>query len=234
MRTCDLGGAGGVRRAGLVHRPAGRHRPPPRGSALALGIPVAPVPTLDAMAAPLPFADAPVCPLLDARRARSTARSTAGPGRRDGAAVGLPGAAARRRVAARLDGAGDRARRRGRGVPALPGAAARARAARGRSQPCRAVGGRGGRARPAAILAGGRGHPDRAADPALPAAVRGRAEGRAMREARSRPDARADDARGPGRRAGDRARVVPDPVVARRLPLRADPEPRRPLLGRPR
>jgi tRNA threonylcarbamoyladenosine biosynthesis protein TsaB len=29
---------------------------------------VAPVPTLDALAATLPFADAPVCPLLDARK----------------------------------------------------------------------------------------------------------------------------------------------------------------------
>jgi tRNA threonylcarbamoyladenosine biosynthesis protein TsaB len=39
-----------------------------KGLALALEIPVAPVPTLDALAATLPFADAPVCPLLDARR----------------------------------------------------------------------------------------------------------------------------------------------------------------------
>jgi tRNA threonylcarbamoyladenosine biosynthesis protein TsaB len=39
-----------------------------KGLALALEVPVAPVPTLDALAATLPFADAPVCPLLDARK----------------------------------------------------------------------------------------------------------------------------------------------------------------------
>jgi tRNA threonylcarbamoyladenosine biosynthesis protein TsaB len=39
-----------------------------KGLALALEIEVAPVPTLDALAATLPFADAPVCPLIDARR----------------------------------------------------------------------------------------------------------------------------------------------------------------------
>jgi tRNA threonylcarbamoyladenosine biosynthesis protein TsaB len=39
-----------------------------KGLALALAVPVAPVPTLDALAATLPFADAPVCPLLDARK----------------------------------------------------------------------------------------------------------------------------------------------------------------------
>jgi tRNA threonylcarbamoyladenosine biosynthesis protein TsaB len=39
-----------------------------KGLALALGLPVAPVPTLDALAATLPFAAAPVCPLLDARK----------------------------------------------------------------------------------------------------------------------------------------------------------------------
>jgi tRNA threonylcarbamoyladenosine biosynthesis protein TsaB len=37
--------------------------------AMALDLPVAPVPTLDALAARLPFADAPVCPILDARKA---------------------------------------------------------------------------------------------------------------------------------------------------------------------
>jgi len=36
--------------------------------AMALDLPVAPVPTLDALAARLPFADAPVCPILAARR----------------------------------------------------------------------------------------------------------------------------------------------------------------------
>jgi len=39
-----------------------------KGLALALGLPVAPVPTLDALAGNLPFADAPVCPILDARK----------------------------------------------------------------------------------------------------------------------------------------------------------------------
>jgi tRNA threonylcarbamoyladenosine biosynthesis protein TsaB len=39
-----------------------------KGLGFALAIPVAPVPSLDAMAALLPFADAPVAPLLDARK----------------------------------------------------------------------------------------------------------------------------------------------------------------------
>jgi len=39
-----------------------------KGLALALGLPVAPVPTLDALASTLPFADVPVCPLLYARK----------------------------------------------------------------------------------------------------------------------------------------------------------------------
>lgn len=39
-----------------------------KGLALALSIPIAAVPTLDALASTLPFADAPVCPLLDARK----------------------------------------------------------------------------------------------------------------------------------------------------------------------
>ena len=39
-----------------------------KGLAVATGLPVAAVPTLDALAAGLPFADAPVCPLLDARK----------------------------------------------------------------------------------------------------------------------------------------------------------------------
>jgi tRNA threonylcarbamoyladenosine biosynthesis protein TsaB len=39
-----------------------------KGLALALGAPVATVPTLDAMAAGLPFAALPVCPVLDARK----------------------------------------------------------------------------------------------------------------------------------------------------------------------
>lgn len=39
-----------------------------KGLALALKLPIAPVPTLDAMAAALPFAGLPVCPVLDARK----------------------------------------------------------------------------------------------------------------------------------------------------------------------
>ena len=39
-----------------------------KGLALTLGLPVVPVPTLDALACNLPFADATVCPLLDARK----------------------------------------------------------------------------------------------------------------------------------------------------------------------
>ena len=39
-----------------------------KGLALALGLPVAPVPTLDALAWTVPFARLPVCPLLDARK----------------------------------------------------------------------------------------------------------------------------------------------------------------------
>lgn len=39
-----------------------------KGLALALGVPIAAVPTLDAMAAALPWAVLPVCPVLDARK----------------------------------------------------------------------------------------------------------------------------------------------------------------------
>jgi len=39
-----------------------------KGLAIALGLPIAAVPTLDAMAAALPFAALPVCPVLDARK----------------------------------------------------------------------------------------------------------------------------------------------------------------------
>jgi tRNA threonylcarbamoyladenosine biosynthesis protein TsaB len=39
-----------------------------KGLALALGLPIAAVPTLDAMAAALPWAALPVCPVLDARK----------------------------------------------------------------------------------------------------------------------------------------------------------------------
>ena len=51
-----------------------RHGPPTglatvKALAMALDLPVAAVPTLDALASRLPFADAPVCPILDARKA---------------------------------------------------------------------------------------------------------------------------------------------------------------------
>jgi tRNA threonylcarbamoyladenosine biosynthesis protein TsaB len=39
-----------------------------KGLSLALGVPIAAVPTLDAMAAALPWAALPVCPVLDARK----------------------------------------------------------------------------------------------------------------------------------------------------------------------
>lgn len=39
-----------------------------KGLAMALGLAIAPVPTLDALAAGLPFAALPVCPVLDARK----------------------------------------------------------------------------------------------------------------------------------------------------------------------
>jgi tRNA threonylcarbamoyladenosine biosynthesis protein TsaB len=39
-----------------------------KGLALALGLPIAAVPTLDAMAASLPWAALPVCPVIDARK----------------------------------------------------------------------------------------------------------------------------------------------------------------------
>jgi tRNA threonylcarbamoyladenosine biosynthesis protein TsaB len=39
-----------------------------KGLAVALGVPIAAVPTLDAMAAALPWAALPVCPVLDARK----------------------------------------------------------------------------------------------------------------------------------------------------------------------
>src|SRR2546430_9995513 len=39
-----------------------------KGLGLALDLPIAAVPTLDALAGRLPFADTPVCPILDARK----------------------------------------------------------------------------------------------------------------------------------------------------------------------
>src|SRR4029450_10781406 len=74
-----------------------------KGLALALEVPVAPVPTLDALAATLPFADAPVCPLLDARKNEvycSRYRWTAGGMEREWDYLALPPAAAAARVTA--------------------------------------------------------------------------------------------------------------------------------------
>jgi tRNA threonylcarbamoyladenosine biosynthesis protein TsaB len=73
-----------------------------KGLALALEIPVAPVPTLDALAATLPFADAPVCTILAARRDEvycSLYRWTGAAMAREWDYLALPPAAA----AARLD-----------------------------------------------------------------------------------------------------------------------------------
>jgi tRNA threonylcarbamoyladenosine biosynthesis protein TsaB len=56
-----------------------------KGLALALGLPIAAVPTLDAMAAAVPWVSLPVVAVLDARKGRSMLRGTAGrTGRCDG------------------------------------------------------------------------------------------------------------------------------------------------------
>ncbi|HSB42455.1 MAG TPA: tRNA (adenosine(37)-N6)-threonylcarbamoyltransferase complex dimerization subunit type 1 TsaB [Methylomirabilota bacterium] len=73
-----------------------------KGLALALEIPVAPVPTLDALAAMLPFAEAPVCPLLDARKGEvycSLYRWTGVAMAREWEYLALPPAAAAARLA---------------------------------------------------------------------------------------------------------------------------------------
>ncbi len=90
-----------------------------KGLALALSIPVAAVPTLDAMAAMLPFASLPVCPVLDAPgvgvsrdRAR---RSRSAPGRagdRRRRWRGRDQLAVRASRAAAAPGTGSRGRRR--------------------------------------------------------------------------------------------------------------------------
>lgn len=72
-----------------------------KGLALALEVPVAPVPTLDALAATLPFAEAPVCPLLDARKNEvycSLYRRTARGMEREWDYLALPPAAAAARL----------------------------------------------------------------------------------------------------------------------------------------
>jgi tRNA threonylcarbamoyladenosine biosynthesis protein TsaB len=74
-----------------------------KGLTLALGLPVAAVPTLDAMAAGLPWAALPVCPVLDARKGEvycSRYRWEGGEMRREWEYLALAPAA----LAARLDG----------------------------------------------------------------------------------------------------------------------------------
>jgi tRNA threonylcarbamoyladenosine biosynthesis protein TsaB len=64
-----------------------------KGLALALGLPVAAVPTLDAMAAALPWASLPVCPVLHARKGEvyaSLYRFTDGAMRREWEYLALP------------------------------------------------------------------------------------------------------------------------------------------------
>jgi tRNA threonylcarbamoyl adenosine modification protein YeaZ len=131
-----------------------------KGLALALDVPVAPVPTLDALAATLPFADAPVVPLLAARKNEvycSLYRWRDGAMAREWDYLALPPAEAAGRLPAALD-APERGRSRG---------AARAVAAVARG---------GGRPRPR-DAGRGRGHPGRAARPPLPPALRGGAAG---------------------------------------------------------
>ena len=86
-------GAGGVDRARALSPGSGSGWPRSRGWRSPHGLPVAGVPTLDALAAKLPFAELPVFPLLDARKGEvyfSRYRWTG----HHGAALGLPGAAA--------------------------------------------------------------------------------------------------------------------------------------------
>lgn len=74
-----------------------------KGLAMALGLPVAAVPTLDALAAALPYAALPVCPVLDARKGEvycSLYHWEGGAMRRAWEYLALPPAA----LAARLDG----------------------------------------------------------------------------------------------------------------------------------
>lgn len=74
-----------------------------KGLALALGLPVAAVPTLDAMAAGVPWAALPVCPVIDARKGEvfaSLYRWDGGAMRREWADVALPPEALARRLEA--------------------------------------------------------------------------------------------------------------------------------------
>ena len=89
--------------SGPARSPAcGSARPPPRVWRWPSSSQVAPVPTLDALAATLPFADAPVCAILDARKGEvycSLYRWTGGAMAREWDYLALP--PARRRRASR-------------------------------------------------------------------------------------------------------------------------------------
>ncbi len=90
-----------------------------KGLALALGVPIAAVPTLDAMAAALPFAAHAVCPVLDARRNEvyaSLYRWDGAAPRREWDYLALPPAD----LAARLDALGEPVILLGDGAPAVP------------------------------------------------------------------------------------------------------------------
>jgi tRNA threonylcarbamoyladenosine biosynthesis protein TsaB len=85
-----------------------------QGLALALDVPVAPVPTLDALAATLPFAEWPVCPVVDARKGEvylSLYRWTGDAMKREWDYLALPPESAIERLAAPVIVLGD-------GVPA--------------------------------------------------------------------------------------------------------------------
>jgi tRNA threonylcarbamoyladenosine biosynthesis protein TsaB len=72
-----------------------------KGLAVALGLPIAAVPTLDAMAAALPWASLPVCPVLDARKGEvyaSLYRWDDGAMRREWEYLALPPAALAERL----------------------------------------------------------------------------------------------------------------------------------------
>lgn len=85
-----------------------------QGLAIALDVPVAPVPTLDALAATLPFAEWPVCPVVDARKGEvylSLYRWTGDAMKREWDYLALPPESAIERLAAPVIVLGD-------GVPA--------------------------------------------------------------------------------------------------------------------
>ena len=142
-----------------------------KGLAFATGLPVAAVPTLDALAAALPFSLRAVCPVLDARKGEvyvSLYRWMDGTMARRWDYLALPPAEA----AARIESPAGAARGRGGGVPRsgargrrrVPGPAGPAAALSGARRPARSAHAGGGRG-------GGRRRPG--AD--LPEAVRGRA-----------------------------------------------------------